>query len=204
MRFCTQCETDKPDEDFSKTARWCKTCRNDYSRKYYAENKEKVRAYQNGWRDTNGDLHRGYNAKYRAENREKAAASTKKWHEKNPVRRFAAQSIGFKKRAGHIVTLTVDDVLRMWEEQKGLCALSGLPMKSNLGIRGGKSDSPSLDRVAPFLGYHVGNVRLLCYGVNAGRGTLSDEEFVAVCRAVVARADAKNQAVISDFVNARG
>lgn len=189
MRFCGKCQTSKPDEDFSKTARWCKPCRNDYSRKSYEENKDRVRAYQNEWRAQNPDLHRAYNAKYRKANPEKVAKTIGEWADRNPIRRFAGQSLGFKRRAGHVVTLTIDEVMSLWDSQKGLCALSGIPMRSNRG--GLKFDSPSLDRIFPTIGYNPGNVRLLAFGVNAGRGTLSDDEFVAVCRAVVTQADAR-------------
>lgn len=189
MRFCGKCQTAKPDENFSPTAKWCKPCRNDYSRKHYEENKDRIRTYQNGWRDANGDLHRGYNAKYRSAHPEKAAESTRKWTEKNPVRRFAAQSLNFKRHSGHIVNITINDVVQMWDDQHGLCALSGIPMKSSKG--GTSFDSPTLDRIVPSLGYNPNNVRLLCYAVNAGRGTLTDEAFVEVCRAVIARAETK-------------
>lgn len=191
MKTCLKCRAEKHDSDFSPTARWCRPCRNEYSREHYLKNKDRIRQYQNGWRDENLIQHRGYNQKYREANREKANAGSKRWAEENPIRRFAGQSISFKRRNHADVSLTIDDIVEIWHAQNGLCALSGIPMKSNRGARGGVFNSPSIDRIVPSAGYHRANVRLLCFAVNAGRGTLRDDEYVEVCRAVVAIAESK-------------
>lgn len=191
MKFCNRCEKDKPLSDFSKGARWCKPCRNEYSRNHYAQNKDSVRSALNKWRSENREKHRAYNAAYRQANPAKVRAAIKRWTDENPLRRFAAQSLGLKKRAGKVVTITIDEVVALWVAQDGLCALSGLPMRSNFGRKGGSSDSPTLDRIKPELGYVPGNVRFLRYCVNAGRGTLTDDEYIEMCRAVVTLADSK-------------
>lgn len=59
-------------------------------------------------------------------------------------------------------TLTLDSVYKMWENQKGRCAISDIPM-----TWGKKSiTNASIDQIIPSAGYHLDNVWLVCLGMN--------------------------------------
>ncbi len=53
--------------------------------------------------------------------------------------------------------------------------------------------SISIDRIDPSLGYSFGNIRLVCYQVNTFRGRWTDEQMLAMARAIVAKADADSK-----------
>jgi hypothetical protein len=89
--------------------------------------------------------------------------------------------------------VTVDDLMDLWNSQRGLCALSGIPMTFGLGREDGAiyPTAVSLDRINRKLGYDKGNVRLVCWQANSFRGPWSDEQMISVARAIVGVADAK-------------
>ena len=90
-------------------------------------------------------------------------------------------------------SITRKDVMDMFEEQKGLCYYSGLPMNVV------KSDAKkfhdpfkmSLDCMDPAKGYVKGNVVWCAYCVNALKLKMSEDDMVGICRAIVKRADLK-------------
>jgi len=107
-RVCTKCGGEKPetDEYFYRNKRSrgglntiCKVCCNKKTRKWQAENPEKVneknrrwraenpekaRAAERSWRAENPEKAREKNRRWRAENREKARESSKRWQSENP------------------------------------------------------------------------------------------------------------------------
>ena len=66
----------------------------------------------------------------------------------------------------------------LWEKQKGLCALTKVPM---IHPRDHKHKSPtmaSLDRIDSNKGYIVGNVQFVCYSINMAKSNFTEEVFV--------------------------
>lgn len=81
--------------------------------------------------------------------------------------------------------MTTEYLRSLMADQNELCALSGLPFERS-GVSGVKhARSPSLDRIEPSMGYVIGNVRFLCDGLNSAKSTGTDEQLIALCRAVV-------------------
>lgn len=76
-----------------------------------------------------------------------------------------------------------DHLEMLWNVQEGKCALSGMPMRLNGRL---SFDSCSVDRIEPDKGYVAGNVRLLCSWVNAAKGTMGDDQFMALVEGFVA------------------
>jgi hypothetical protein len=77
------------------------------------------------------------------------------------------------------VTITVRQVLEMLETQEYRCAITGRPLTP---------ETTALDHIVPMSrgGEHrTENVWAVHAHVNAAKGTLSMEEFLAVCRDVV-------------------
>ena len=78
--------------------------------------------------------------------------------------------------------ISLEYLVALYEQQRGICAISQLPMHITLD----QSDlSVSPDRIDVTKGYIGGNVRLVCARVNLMRGALDDHDFVWWCRAVV-------------------
>jgi len=86
-----------------------------------------------------------------------------------------------KKRAE--VTIDVEYLLNLFEEQKGLCALSGIKMTWATGKT--EPTSISIDRIDNSKGYVQGNVRLICMVVNAFKSTQTDDELYEFAKKLV-------------------
>ena len=75
--------------------------------------------------------------------------------------------------------LTVEDINRMFEEQKGLCYWFKVPLMPSENSK--HPQQPSLDRLDRTKGYTKDNVVLTCYSANIGRNENSVEiweEFI--------------------------
>lgn len=81
-------------------------------------------------------------------------------------------------------SLTVDDLLELWEAQRGCCALSGEKMTMHQG-RGYVITNCSIDRINPRRGYVLGNIQFVQIRANAGKSNGTTAQFVAFCRKVV-------------------
>lgn len=79
------------------------------------------------------------------------------------------------------VAVGIDYLMELWRLQRGMCALSGLPMAfdSNFTDR-----SVSIDRIDCSKGYIVDNIRLVCTATNIMRKDMLDSEFYWWCKAV--------------------
>lgn len=83
-------------------------------------------------------------------------------------------------------SITIDYVADLYEKQKGLCALTGweIPMSSTDPAN---SIRASIDRIDSSLDYEEGNIQIVDGWVNVRKHTASQEEFIAMCRAVAAK-----------------
>ena len=96
--------------------------------------------------------------------------------------RLSAMKQRHKHKKFEGVVIGINDLQALYDEQRGICAISGLPMHVNTS----ESDlSLSPDRIDNDLGYTNGNVRLVCARANIMMSTLDDAHFVWWCRAVV-------------------
>jgi hypothetical protein len=99
------------------------------------------------------------------------------------LKRLLTNTKSRSRRDGIQYDLPHDHFLTLWDNQKGLCAVTGLPLQhsrqdDNPGQQRRCNDfNASADRIDPFVGYVEGNVRLVCWFVNHMKGQRSDEEF---------------------------
>jgi len=81
------------------------------------------------------------------------------------------------------VTIDVNYLLKLFEEQKGLCALSGVKMTWATGKT--EPTSISIDRIDNSKGYIPDNVRLVCVVINAFKSTQTDSELYEFAKNLV-------------------
>ncbi len=108
---------------------------------------------------------------------------------KSPRSGFRRAIARMRHKGTVIVSIDADHLISLWENQRGLCALSGIKMSFGQGLN---ALSASVDRFNPKKGYTKGNVRLVCFCLNALRGTLSDEEAYRVAKAFVTTWESSN------------
>ena len=82
---------------------------------------------------------------------------------------------------GYAWDLTPQDVVSMWKQQEGVCALSGLPIG---WPEKGLTATVSIDRIDSSEGYIKENVQLLHKDVNMMKQAFSQEHFIALCQSV--------------------
>lgn len=80
-------------------------------------------------------------------------------------------------------------LMGLWSTQRGLCAVTGVPMTwgrvSREDVsREGYGRAVGIDRIDNARGYIRGNLQLVCSQVNYMRGGLSEEAFLEWCRSV--------------------
>ena len=72
----------------------------------------------------------------------------------------------------------------LWNTQKGLCALSGIPMTYYFDS-GRVPTNVSVDRINSNLGYIKGNLQLVCMAVNQMKSDLTIEQLKYFCKSIL-------------------
>lgn len=72
----------------------------------------------------------------------------------------------------------------LWDKQKGLCALSGIPMAYYFDS-GRVPTNLSVDRIDSSLGYIKGNIQLVCMAVNQMKSDLTVEQLKYFCKSLL-------------------
>jgi len=118
---------------------------------------------------------------------EKIIAATKAYKRRSPRNLLAKARKRALERCPTPNAITTAQLYQLWEQQQGRCPLTGY----RLTWAGGKitETSLSLDRIDHNRGYCLGNVRLVCYAVNAFRGRMSDRQMIEMAKAIVATMD---------------
>ena len=73
---------------------------------------------------------------------------------------------------------TIDDLLKMYDDQRGRCAVSGVKMTWAGGNGKALPTAISIDRKNPKMGYALRNVRLVCFAVNAFKMNMTDRQMM--------------------------
>ena len=82
-----------------------------------------------------------------------------------------------------------EDLLSLYQEQNGRCALSNVLMTYAKDGTGKKEFNISIDRVNPHKGYIASNMQLVCHRVNIMKHTLMEEDFWWWCKIIVETQD---------------
>ncbi|MCA6430253.1 MAG: hypothetical protein IM613_12530 [Cytophagales bacterium] len=79
------------------------------------------------------------------------------------------------------LNITTNYLRTVWDSQKGLCAVSNIPLELPTNTRGFKTIKPfngaSLDRINSSLGYIEGNVQFVCIGINFMKNDWDSDYF---------------------------
>lgn len=166
-KLCTKCGEDKPLSEFYTTG-----TKVDGSPKYNSWCRlcigDKLHAYH---KRTWGPQRLHYTAHKRTKN----------------YRAYLAYLLAKARRRGEC-SITIEELCNIFEVQRGKCAVTGWEMTMRLAD-GVIPTNISIDRISSSVGYHAGNVQLVCRCVNISKHDLTSDEFIRMCRAVVERAD---------------
>ena len=91
------------------------------------------------------------------------------------------------RRKGKKFDLDEASLIELWREQRGRCALSGLPFheESIAGAFVSRPFAVSIDRIDSARSYTIDNVQLLCTAVNFARGQWGDDVLRQIAYGIV-------------------
>jgi hypothetical protein len=101
-----------------------------------------------------------------------------KRHRKKHWDRYLAQKANTRKRSGSI-KIEAHHVKELQIKQNNKCILTGVEFDIE-----SKWYRPSLDRIDSNKGYTIDNIRLVSWISNHSRGSLTDEEFIEMCKKI--------------------
>lgn len=84
--------------------------------------------------------------------------------------------------------ISFDDVVKMYNDQKGLCSLSGLKLVTNELRESNKHYypyAPSIDKIDPSKGYVLSNIRIVAVIVNLALNQFGDDVFDIMCKSYI-------------------
>lgn len=85
---------------------------------------------------------------------------------------------------GLAVEVSLEDVAELFEQQRHLCALTGVPLEFAEKV-GTKGTTASLDRIDSTKGYIKHNVQWVHKDVNIWKGNRSEEKLIQMCRKIL-------------------
>jgi hypothetical protein len=148
MKTCTKCKLKQTDKS------WCEDCRKAYLKKYRESKKEHIKILNKEWREKNKEYCKEVKFQYFRSLKGRLIELNR-----SASRRAKKRNLSFD--------LSADFLQQLWNSQKGLCAITRLPLIIPQGTSGKANPfSPSVDRIDPTIGYLRHNVRLTCYAVN--------------------------------------
>jgi hypothetical protein len=78
-------------------------------------------------------------------------------------------------------SITLEDVISCWYEQKGYCAYTGRKMT----LQAGQLNTVSIERIDSNIGYTKENTILVCQAINRMKSNFNYDDFYDLCRDVV-------------------
>lgn len=102
--------------------------------------------------------------------------------------------LGAKDRAekkGIEFSITKEYLKELWDKQKGLCAISKIPMTFTLD-KGRVYSNVSIDQIVPSKGYTESNIQLVCMAVNQFKSDLSMETILYICKNILDNYNSSN------------
>lgn len=113
-----------------------------------------------------------YQKEWAAKNRDKILARQRKYAEDNPAKRLFYNAKYRAKYKGIPFDLVEEDVVI-----PAICPILGIPLFKSPG-KHPCSNSPSLDKIDPILGYTKHNIQVISHRANVMKNDASPEELV--------------------------
>lgn len=81
-------------------------------------------------------------------------------------------------------TITLEDIVTLWNKQNGKCAISGIEMTYELQ-KGRTPTNVSIDKIDRTKGYVPENIQLVCMACNQMKSDMSEEELYSFCKNII-------------------
>ena len=106
---------------------------------------------------------------------------------RSAVLKLHSESRRGARRRGIEYSLTLRDIQRLVDRAQGRCEVTGLPFSQEKLGRTSRPFIASLDRIDSTLGYHPGNMRLVCHCVNRAMNDWGEQVLFIMVSALISR-----------------
>jgi 5-methylcytosine-specific restriction endonuclease McrA len=148
-------------------------------RRYYARNKHKILFHAQTYYKQNKEEIKARQRKYNFTAKAKISERNSLFRKHHPFKELMRAVNANSKKRGHPERIGYMDLYRLAKKQKCRCALTGDKLTR---------DNISVDHITPLSkggNNVVENLRLVTYDVNIVKNSLSDLEFLTICKNVV-------------------
>ena len=113
---------------------------------------------------------------------------------KTPQRfiKHLVSQLKYKRKETHIFQIDANQLIKLYNKQKGRCALSGEKMTHTKDGTGYHYKNISIDRINPKRGYIIENIQLVCYAINMMKWVHSNKDLIKWCERVAKHKGAGN------------
>ena len=204
QKVCNKCGVSKPKTEMyfgrSRNTKdgWraeCKECRNNRLRNHWNEDKTKLRCqicneYKPPEEFNHAKKPHRANRDLRCKACKSKAAKERRMqrYKTDHLRRLLVERVAAAKdrakKKGIYCDITLEEIQQLWEDQKGKCAISGLPMTYEMG-KGRVHSNVSIDKKDPDKGYTISNIQLVCMAVNQMKSDMTTDTLIDYCRAIL-------------------
>lgn len=158
-------------------------------------------------------LEKFYNSIYNADGRRSECMECAKKYRKNPSAESVAKWKSAERERNKLIPrkrlsaairqaalrdsvhITIDDLLGLWRDQDGCCAVTGIKMV--WGIGDVVPNSISLDKIDPRGTYTRDNIRLVCYQVNVFKNKWDDSQMFQMAMSIISNIKKPKLRVVS-------
>jgi len=185
LKKCSKCGELKPFSEFHKKKNTkdglqsqCKMC----NKKYYENNKEKMKEYNKKYYENNKEKIKEYKKEYNENNKEKIKEYKKEYNKNNYVRIWCTDTIRRHKTRGYIVNMTIDELYNIVKDEP-ICEICGKELEWYSTGKGKTTNlSPTLDRKNNGNEINKDNISILCHKCNTKKYSESIEENLVWCK----------------------
>ena len=172
--ICRVCGRSKDEVEFANHGNICKECKSKYHKDYCEENKETLAQKHRDSYQANKKQRQ--EAVKTAVQRSPEAFIRHLLHHVTKNCNFRRVNLHKLNPASLDVDIDYEYLINLYKEQKGLCAISQMPMVHHWG----DPSTISIDRIDSNKGYLKGNVHLVCQWINIAKNKHSVSEIQTV------------------------
>lgn len=193
IRVCRDCSNPESEErKFRNNCNQCVECYKKYLKEYRENNREIIQTAVSAWKIENRDrVRETERALYatpegKQKHVDRVTATPRTWlsHLLSSIKNGSANPGRHspKDEIRREFDLDLEYIVKIWDQQKGLCNLTNIPMTHKFN----DLFAASIDRIDGRRGHIRGNIQIICQAMNMAKRHHSDEkarEFVAAIRA---------------------
>ena len=170
---------------FKKNKNQCMECHKKYMAEYRIKNQERLNKQKKDFYINNRDELRTKANEYYTSTPEIFMGELLRRCRNLSKNKIVRAGQDKRRKIPHEFNLTREYLIESWYKQKGNCALTNIP----LSHKWNNMNTVSIDRIDSNKGYVIGNVQLVCKGINMMKNDASQQEVLDFIRLICQKAN---------------